>query len=55
MVRVRVDGASALKRGDRALIVAWDKEREAFTVEAMSDVLAEKEEAAKKSGDSRRS
>lgn len=40
VLRVRVDEESALSRGDQALIVAWDEEREAFTVAPMDDVLA---------------
>jgi hypothetical protein len=39
VLRVRVDDENALGRGDQALIVAWDEEREAFTVAPMDDVL----------------
>jgi hypothetical protein len=42
VVRVRVDGASSLRRGDQALIVSWDEGREAFTIAPMDEVLAEK-------------
>lgn len=40
VLRVRVDEESTLSRGDQALIVAWDEEREAFTVAPMDDVLS---------------
>ena len=36
VVRVRVDGESALRRGDQAIIVAWDEARDAFTVAPLS-------------------
>jgi hypothetical protein len=49
VVRVRVDPGASLKRGDKALIVSWDKEREAFTVESMTDVLTDEADGAKKS------
>jgi hypothetical protein len=39
VLRVRVDEDGGLARGDQALIVAWDEEREAFTVAPMDDVL----------------
>ena len=39
VLRVRVDEEGALGRGDQALIVAWDEEREAFTVAPMEEVL----------------
>jgi hypothetical protein len=39
LLRVRVDGERALKRGDQALIVDWDPEREAFLVEPLNDLL----------------
>jgi hypothetical protein len=39
VLRVRVDEDGGLGRGDQALIVAWDEEREAFTVAPMEDVL----------------
>ena len=41
VVRVRVQGEAELRRGDKALIVAWDREKETFTVSAMKDVLPE--------------
>ena len=42
VVRVRVDGGEKLERGDEALIVAWDEEREAFTVAPMNEVMRDK-------------
>ncbi|HEU4404782.1 MAG TPA: glycine zipper family protein [Polyangiaceae bacterium] len=39
VVRVRVDGGAPLGRGDRALIVAFDERRDAFTVAALDEVL----------------
>jgi len=39
---VRCDEAGALRHGDRALLVSWDAEREAFVVEPMEDVLVER-------------
>jgi hypothetical protein len=39
VVRLRVDGGECLKRGDTALIVDWDAERDAFVVAPMGDVL----------------
>jgi hypothetical protein len=41
VVRVRVDGGKALRRGDHALIVEWDAQREAFVVEPMAPLLEE--------------
>jgi hypothetical protein len=45
VVRVRVEPGEALKRGDQALIVGWDADRQAFTVAAMDEILAEREDA----------
>lgn len=39
VVRVRVDGAQQLGRGEQALIVDYDVERETYLVEPMRDVL----------------
>ncbi|MEI7893995.1 MAG: hypothetical protein WCI05_12955 [Myxococcales bacterium] len=39
VVRVRVDGMDQLQRGDQALIVAWDEDRQTFTVAPMDDML----------------
>jgi hypothetical protein len=44
ILRVRVDG-SELKRGDEALIVGWDEEREEYIVESMDPALMEKKQA----------
>lgn len=41
LLRVRCDDEDALKRGDRALIVDWDEEANAFAVEPMEAVLGE--------------
>lgn len=41
VVRVRVDGEKALRRGDHALIVEWDAAREAFVVEPLDPLLRE--------------
>lgn len=41
VVRVRVDGDQQLGRGEQALIVDYDAERETYLVEPMRDVLAE--------------
>lgn len=40
VVRVRVDGDQKLSRGEQALIVDYDAERETYLVEPMRDVLA---------------
>jgi hypothetical protein len=42
VVRVRVDGEQQLGRGEQALIVDYDAERETFLVEPMRDVMADK-------------
>jgi hypothetical protein len=42
VVRVRVDGDQRLGRGEQALIVDYDPERETYLVEPMRDVMAEK-------------
>jgi hypothetical protein len=39
LIQVRADDGTALKKGDRALIVSWDKGREAFQVEPYAQVL----------------
>ena len=39
LVQVRSDGDGALKKGDRALIVAWDDTREAFLVEPYEEFM----------------
>jgi len=41
LVRVRCDDEDALARGDRALIVDWDEDANAFAVEPMKDLLDE--------------
>lgn len=41
VVRVRVDGDQQLGRGEQALIVDYDAERETYLVEPMRDVMAE--------------
>jgi hypothetical protein len=41
VVRVRVDGDQALRRGDQALIVEWDAKRDAFVVEPLGNILEE--------------
>jgi hypothetical protein len=40
VLRVRVDGAQQLGRGEQALIVDYDPERETYLVEPMRDVLS---------------
>ena len=42
VLRVRVDGAQQLGRGEQALIVDYDAEHETYLVEPMRDVMAEK-------------
>lgn len=42
VVRVRVEGEKQLGRGEQALIVDYDAERETYLVEPMRDVLNEK-------------
>lgn len=42
VVRVRVDGEQQLGRGEQALIVDYDPERETYLVEPMRDVMATK-------------
>jgi hypothetical protein len=42
VLRVRVDGDQKLGRGEQALIVDYDAERETYLVEPMRDVLAER-------------
>ncbi len=39
VIRVRIEEGKKLGRGEHALIVDWDAERETFLVEPMSDVL----------------
>jgi hypothetical protein len=43
ILQVRCDAKQKVKRGDRVLIVGWDKEQEGFLVEPMEDVLRENE------------
>jgi len=42
VLRVRVDGGKQLGRGEQALIVDYDAERETYLVEPMRDVLVER-------------
>lgn len=42
VVRVRVDGESTLKRGDQAVIVGYDPDRQEFTVAPMDGLLDER-------------
>jgi len=42
VLRVRVEGGKHLGRGDQALIVDYDAERETYLVEPMRDVLVER-------------
>jgi hypothetical protein len=42
VVRVRVDGEQHLGRGEQALIVDYDAERETYLVEPMRDVMSER-------------
>jgi hypothetical protein len=39
VLRVRVDGAPALKRGERALVVAFDEANDAFTVAPFDELV----------------
>jgi hypothetical protein len=39
---VRCDTPGLLRKGDRALLVSWDADREVFQVEAMDDLLTER-------------
>ncbi len=39
LLSVRCEDADALKRGDRALILGWDEEKEAFEVEPLEVVM----------------
>jgi hypothetical protein len=41
VVRVRVDGSERLRRGDQAVIVGYDADRQEFTVAPMGDLLEE--------------
>ncbi len=43
VVRVRVDAGEKLERGQQALIVGYDEDKQEFTVAAMDEVLGEKE------------
>jgi hypothetical protein len=43
VLRVRVDRGEQLGRGDQALIVAYDEERETFTVAPMEEMMRDKE------------
>jgi hypothetical protein len=45
VVRVRIDAGEELKRGDQAVIVGYDEERQEFTVAPMDDVLADSKRA----------
>lgn len=42
VLRVRVEGGKQLSRGEQALIVDYDAERETYLVEPMRDVLSER-------------
>ena len=42
VLRVRVEGGKQLARGEQALIVDYDAERESYLVEPMRDVLADR-------------
>jgi len=42
VLRVRIDGGKQLGRGEQALIVDYDSERETYLVEPMRDVLVER-------------
>ena len=42
VLRVRVDGGKQLSRGEQALIVDYDADRETYLVEPMRDVLVER-------------
>jgi hypothetical protein len=48
VVRVRVETGEKLGRGDQAVIVGYDEERQEFTVAPMEGVLDEREEPEKK-------
>lgn len=42
VVRVRIEAGETLKRGDQAVIVAYDEGRQEFTVAPMDEVLAQR-------------
>jgi hypothetical protein len=42
VIRVRIEGSASLSRGEQALIVDWDAERESFLVEPMKALLTER-------------
>src|SRR5690606_2943422 len=44
LLSVRCEDAEALKRGDRALILGWDEEKEAFEVEPLEVVMGKDDE-----------
>lgn len=39
VVRVRIDGAHRLKRGDHAVLIDWDPARDSFVVEPLKELL----------------
>jgi len=43
VIRVRVDGDKKLSRGEHALIVDFDRERETFLIEPMRDLMSDRE------------
>lgn len=43
VIRVRVDGGKQLSRGEHALIVDFDRERETFLIEPMRDLMSDRE------------
>jgi len=45
VIRVRVEAGEKLGRGDQALIVGYDAERQEFTVAPMDDLLGPSKEA----------
>ena len=45
ILQVRTDSGSALKKGDRALILSWDPKREAFLVDPYDKLLGEGDKA----------
>ena len=39
VVRVRVEAGEAMKRGEQAVIIGFDEEKDAFLVAPMADVM----------------
>jgi hypothetical protein len=51
LIEVRCDSPNDLKRGDEALLIEWDRQREAFVIEPLAHVMGEGRPAREESED----